>query len=78
MEDHQNWLVTVDPQVDIARVSRVLSQSGFQVKQILSEVSCITGSAPGGKIPLFRKITGVVNISADFPVDLGPGDGDIQ
>ena len=78
MTNHQTWLVSVDHQVDVASVASALSQRGFQVKEVLSEISCITGVASEEEIPSLRKVAGIVDISPDFPIEIGPGEGNVQ
>lgn len=78
MTNHQTWLVSVDLQADVASVARMLSERGFKLKEVHSEISCITGVASEEDIPSLRKITGVLDISPDVPIDVGPGNGDIQ
>ncbi|XZE43946.1 hypothetical protein SH467x_003528 [Pirellulaceae bacterium SH467] len=77
MTNHQPWLVSVDHQVDVASVARALSQRGFQVKEVLAEISCITGVASEKDIPSLRRTTGVLDISPDFPIEISPREEDL-
>jgi len=69
----RNWIVTTSTDRPIKDVATDLRKAGFAVDQVNEEIQSITGASeqPAEKL---RKISGVVDVSPDEPVDVGPPD----
>ncbi|RVU35434.1 hypothetical protein EOE67_13740 [Rheinheimera riviphila] len=70
MSNEQLWIVTIDHEKSIAQVVRQLETRGLAVHSVLAEVGCVTGSAAESQLSALRAVDGVLDIAADFPVQL--------
>jgi hypothetical protein len=68
----QPMVITVSGDRSIHDVAADLRKAGFIVKQVLDAIGSITGSAEPDIVEQLRNIPGVADVSADFPVDIGP------
>jgi len=74
MAENKGWIVTTSADRPITEITNELKEAGFDVGEVLEEVGSITGAAPEDRIAKLRSIRGVVNVSPDLPVDIGPPD----
>ena len=77
MADKKGWVVTTSQDRAIDDVTKDLEQAGFNVEQVLGEIGSITGGAEDDVAQKVRSIPGVVDVSPDAPVDIGPPDSDL-
>ncbi len=70
MSTDQQWIITIDHEKPIAQVVKQLEGKGLSVHSILADISCVTGSAPESNLQSLRAVDGVLDIAADFPVQL--------
>lgn len=70
MSTEQLWVVTIDHEKPMAQVVQQLEKNGLSVHSVLAEVSCVTGSASENKLSSLLAVDGVLDIVADFPVQL--------
>jgi len=77
MADKKGWVVTTSQDRAIDDVTKDLEQAGFNVEQVLGEIGSITGGAEEDVAQKVRSIPGVVDVSPDAPVDVGPPDSDL-
>jgi hypothetical protein len=68
------WIVTTSSTRPIEDVVKELTANGFRVKDVLAEIGSITGAASPDDADRARSIDGVLDISPDAPVDIGPPD----
>jgi len=65
-------VITVSGDRPIHEVAADLKKAGFDVEQVLDAIGSITGSADPGTVESLRQVPGVADVSADYPVDIGP------
>lgn len=76
MSNVKQWLITMSHDQSISELATRLSAEGLTIKNVLEEVGCITGSADDATVGRLRKIKGVVDISPDMQIDVGPPDSE--
>jgi hypothetical protein len=72
MPDDKSWVVTTSTDRPISEITKDLKEAGFSVGQVLEEINSITGAAAEGAVAKLRSIKGVVDVSPDTPIDIGP------
>jgi hypothetical protein len=75
MPDSKVWIVTTSSERPMTEIARDLKEAGFSVSQVLEEVGSITGNAGDEAVRKVRSIAGVVDVSPDVPIDIGPPGG---
>ena len=70
----RNWVVTTSADRPIKDVARDLEDAGFSVGNVNGEIQSITGAAGHESVKKLRKISGVVDVSPDTAIDIGPPD----
>lgn len=78
MARQKRWVVTTSGKKPLSDVRKDLVESGFTVDQVLGEIGLITGTAEDDVAERARKITGVVDVSQEAAVDIGPPDAPIS
>jgi hypothetical protein len=68
----KTWIITTGGTRSIAAVAKDLAAAGLKGGRVLKEIGSITGSAGEKAVSKLRKVPGVVDVSPDFPVDIGP------
>jgi hypothetical protein len=74
MATAKNWVVTTSADRPINDIAKDLKEAGFDVGHVLEEVGSITGAAAEEAVAKLRSIRGVVDVSPDSPIDIGPPD----
>jgi len=74
MPGSRGWIVTTSADRKVGDVSEDLKKAGFSVEHVLEEIGSITGKAGEDLLEHIRSIPGVVDVSPDAPVDIGPPD----
>jgi hypothetical protein len=74
MPDPSNWIVTTAGDRPIDEIVTDVRRSGFTIDQVLDEIGCITGAGSDDVAQRLRGIRGVVDVSRDAPIDIGPPD----
>ena len=74
MPDQKGWIVTTSSDRAIKDIASDLKDAGFSVGHVLEEIGSITGAAADDTITKLRSIPGVVDVSPDRPIDIGPPD----
>ncbi len=77
MAKTKKWVVTTAGPQALGDVQRQLTESGFSVEQVLTEIGCLTGAATEEVAARARAIPGVVDVSPDLPIDIGPPDAPV-
>lgn len=77
MPEQKSWIVTASEDRPVGDVAKELMANGFTITQVLGEMNVITGVARDEVIAKLRAIPGVVDISPDLPVDIGPPDAPV-
>jgi hypothetical protein len=72
MADEKGWIVTTSTDRPIDEITRDLKAAGFSVGQVLEEINSITGAAAETSVEKLRSIEGVVDVSPETPIDIGP------
>ena len=70
----QSLIVTVSKDHNINNVARDLKAAGLEVEEKLDAVGIVTGKAHAKSVGRLRKVRGVVDVSPDHKVDIGPPD----
>jgi len=71
-------IVTVSGDRPIHQVAKDLTAAGMNVEQVLEFTGTVTGSAHADATEKLRGISGVADVSADHPVDIGPPGADVS
>jgi hypothetical protein len=74
MAENRGWVVTASADRSLADIKRDLEAAGFSVHQVHEEIGSITGAATDDTAHKLRSIAGVVDVSPDTPIDIGPPD----
>jgi hypothetical protein len=74
MADTKEWIVTTSPDRPVKEIANDLKEAGFTVGQVLEEIGSITGAASEEAVKKARSIAGVVDVSPDTPINIGPPD----
>jgi len=77
MAKQKRWVVTTSGKKPLSDVRKNLVESGFTVDQVLGEIGLITGTAEDDVAERMRNIPGVVDVSPEAGVDIGPPDAPI-
>jgi len=77
MAKQKRWVVTTSGNQPLNDVRKNLVESGFTVDQVLGEIGLITGAAEDDVAERVRKIPGVVDVSPEASIDIGPPDAPI-
>jgi hypothetical protein len=78
MPQNKGWIVTTSTDRPIRDIAKDLEKAGFSVGQVNEEISSISGAAADDTARNVRSISGVVDISEDLPIDIGPPDAPIS
>ena len=70
----KTWIVTTSSDRPLKDIARDLTEAGFSVETVNDEIQSITGAAEDQSVAKLRRISGVVDVSPDAPVDIGPPD----
>lgn len=70
--DHRKWIVTTDGKRPVREIASDLIAAEMDVDQLLEELGVVTGSATDAAAAKLRGVAGVVDVSLDTPVDVGP------
>ncbi|MFD9669822.1 hypothetical protein ACFWAY_51155 [Rhodococcus sp. NPDC059968] len=68
----QRWIVTTSQDRPITPIAKDLSDAGFDIDSMLEEIGVIVGSADVGLAQRLRAIAGVVDVSPESSIDIGP------
>jgi hypothetical protein len=68
----KSWIVTTSPDRSIQDIAKDLKDAGFTVDAVNDEIQSITGSAADETAGKARSVKGVVDVSPDEPIDIGP------
>lgn len=71
-ETKQAMVITVSGDRPIHEVANDLKAAGMDVDQVLESIGSVTGSAHAANTERLRAVPGVLDVSADHPVDIGP------
>ena len=74
MAENKGWIVTTSSDRSIKDIASDLKKAGFSVGHVLEEVGSITGAAADETVTKLRSIPGVVDISPDRSINIGPPD----
>src|SRR5215216_1600824 len=78
MGKQKRWVVTTSGDRSLSDVRKDLLQSGFTVEQVLGEIGLITGVAEDDVAERVRKVPGVVDVSPEEPIEIGPPDSPVS
>jgi ABC-type transport system involved in cytochrome c biogenesis ATPase subunit len=72
------YIVTLADGADVARVSDALARAGLSVRQVLAELSIVTGEADAGRADALRAVAGVIAVETGHEIRLPPPDDPLQ
>ena len=73
----QTWIIVVEPDHVLDAVA-ALERLGFDIEQKLDAVDAIIARGSTRQAHEARSITGVVDVSPDAPIDIGPPDAAVS
>ena len=68
----EKWIVTLSGDRPVADVRRELEKAGLEVDEAMEEIGVISGRCPAASAKRLRSVKGVVDVSPDHPIDIGP------
>jgi hypothetical protein len=71
-QKNKRWIVTTSADRPIKDVAKDLEGAGFVVERVNDVIQSISGEAPDDRVGALRGISGVVDVSPDQPIDVGP------
>jgi hypothetical protein len=74
MARKRTWIITTSEERPLRAIAKDVRDAGLEDGHVLEEVGCITGSASERVVAKVRKVRGVVDVSPDSTVDIGPPD----
>ena len=77
MAKKKRWVVTTSGDQPLSEVKKKLTKSGFEVEQVLDEIGLLIGKASDDVVKQLRSAPGVVDISPEPSVDIGPPDAPV-
>lgn len=77
MAKKKRWVVTTSGDRPLGDLKKKLTKSGFEVEQVLDEIGCVIGTASDDVVKQLRSTPGVVDISQEPSVDIGPPDAPV-
>ena len=77
MPDTKRWIITGSGDVPMTDLKKQLTATGFNIEQELNEINIFTGTAGEDAAERIKTIPGVVDISPDTNIDIGPPDAPI-
>jgi hypothetical protein len=72
------YVVTLSGERPIHEVSEEIRAAGLEIKDILEHIGSITGAADPSALDKLRAVRGVIDISEDQPIDIGPPDSSVS
>ena len=77
MANEKRWVVTTSGDQSLSDIQKNLVDSGFNVDQVLPDIGLILGVAGDDVVQKVRTVNGVIDVSPEEPVDLGPPDSPV-
>jgi len=74
----KRWTVSAALDAPLNEVARKLTEAGFVVDKVLTEIGCITGSADTAVAERVQSIPGVTDVSEELAFDIGPPNDDVM
>lgn len=74
MAETKSWIIATSGDRPLQDIAKDLTDAGLFGAQVLEEINVITGKATDKSLGKLRKVRGVVDVSPDMPVDVGPPD----
>lgn len=72
MSDKKNWIITTSEERPIKDVVKDLERAGFTTGTVNDEIQSVSGTADQDAADKLRRVAGVVDVSPDEPIDIGP------
>jgi hypothetical protein len=72
------WVVTVAPGAPLEQVKDGLSGAGFTVVQVLDAIGIVIAHGSEKQAEQARLVGGVIDVSLEVQVDIGPPDADVS
>ena len=77
MPERKGWIITTSTDRSIKDIAKDLTDAGFSVGQVNEEINSISGAAADDTVKKVRSVAGVVDVSPDESVDIGPPDSPV-
>jgi hypothetical protein len=77
MAKNKTWVITTSGDRPISEVKKDLTKTGFNIGEVLGEIGVITGSANDAVAKKLRAIPGIVDVSPETPISIGPPDAPV-
>lgn len=78
MGKNKRWILTTDSERPIREITKELTAAGFKVGQVHEHIGSVVVAADDDAVPKLKKVRGVVDVSPDSPIDIGPPDEEIS
>ncbi|HEX7174768.1 MAG TPA: hypothetical protein VF240_05750 [Pyrinomonadaceae bacterium] len=78
MADKKRWVITASDDRSLKDIKKRVTESGFDIDQVLDEIGCITGVASDDVAESLRSVPGVADVSPEPSVDIGPPDAPLS
>jgi hypothetical protein len=78
MAEQSGWIITTSEDRPVGEIVKELALAGLTVEHVLEEIGSITGRADPASVGRMRKVKGVMDVSPDSGVDIGPPDAPVS
>jgi len=72
------WTVTIAPGTSIHEVAASLRDSGLTITDVFDAIGVINGHASNATLPKLQGVSGVVDVSPNLDINIGPPDAPIS
>ena len=73
---NKHWIITASEDRPLRDIVKDLEGAGLTVGEINDEIQSVTGSAAEEAAEKMRAVKGVVDVTPDEPIDIGPPGSD--
>ena len=74
MTSEKRWVITTSGDQSLSDIQKNVVDNGFKVDEVHTEIGLITGVAEDDVVEKVRQVGGVVDVSPEPSVDIGPPD----
>jgi hypothetical protein len=74
MPKPKRWIVTTSADRPMKAIVKDLEAAGFSIGRINDVIGSISGAASDDAVGKMKTVPGVVDVSPDAPIDIGPPD----
>ncbi len=78
MGKSKSWILTTDGDRPLREITKDVVAAGFEVGEVHEHIGSVVVAGDEKGVPKLKKVRGVVDVSPDTPIDIGPPDAEIS